>query len=116
MRVLHIISEKLPSLTLTILNMKQTITFPVAIGDEVRDRVTGFQGIVVALTEWFNRCQRASVQPRVEEGKMSVPMAEAFDVEQLDIITENKIKQKPDHGEGKNPNGPTPNVSDRRTI
>lgn len=84
---------------------------PVALGDEVRDQITGFQGIVVSLTEWFNACQRANVQPPCEAGKVSVPVTEVFDVEQLTVITPHKIKrvhaQKIEAGDP-NPGGPTP--------
>lgn len=88
--------------------MPQTITYPVALGDEVKDRVTGFTGIVVALYSFFNRCQRANVQPKATDDNSKVPIAEVFDVEQLDIITPSKIQQKEDRGDA-NPNGPMPN-------
>jgi hypothetical protein len=73
--------------------MPQTIVFPIALGDEVRDTVTGFTGIVIALTEWFNACQRASVQPPVDE-KGATRTADAFDVEQLEVITPAKVVRK----------------------
>lgn len=98
---------------------KQTLLFPIGLGDEVRDRVTGFQGIVASLTEWFNRCQRAGVQPPIEEGKMTVPAAEAFDVEQLDIVVHQKVVQKGiDDGASQKPTttgGPMPNVRQHDT-
>ncbi len=72
--------------------MSQTIKFPVALGDEVRDVVTGFTGIVVSLTEWFNSCQRASVQPKLKEDG-SIPNVEAFDVEQLEIVHAEHVKR-----------------------
>lgn len=90
--------------------MPQTITFPVAMGDEVKDRVTGYVGIVVAMYAYFNRCQRILVQPPVgADGK--IPDGQVFDVEQCDVITSAKIAQKPDRGEGRNPNGPMPTPS-----
>lgn len=91
----------------------QTITFAVAMGDEVRDRISGFTGIVVAVYYYFNRCQRACVQAKLKDDGTLGP-AEVFDVEQLEIITVQKIAQKPDHGvnadaTNRNPNGPMPN-------
>ena len=34
------------------------------LGDEVKDTITGFKGIVVARTEWLNGCARVTVQPQ----------------------------------------------------
>ena len=85
--------------------MRQTFELPVAMGDEVKDRVTGFTGIVVAAYFYFNRCARVCVQPRVDkEGK--IPAAEVFDVEQMDIVQSRVVEQKADRES--NPNGPMP--------
>lgn len=56
-----------------------------ALGDRVRDRVTGFSGIVTARTEWLNKCVRILVQPeKLHEGK---PIeAQSFDEEQIEIL------------------------------
>ena len=32
------------------------------LGDRVKDRITGYQGIVVAITYWLNKCTRITVQ------------------------------------------------------
>jgi len=54
-------------------------------GDEVKDRVTGFQGIVVATTTWLNGCQRMSVQPqKLKDGKIQETCS--FDIEQLELV------------------------------
>ena len=37
--------------------------FKLALGDRVKDRITGLRGIVVARTEWLNYCNRYTVQP-----------------------------------------------------
>lgn len=91
--------------------MSQTITFPVALGDEVKDRITGFTGIVVALTEWFNRCQRATVQPPINKEGV-VPPSEGFDVEQLDVVQTSRVPRKAIAQTG----GPMPNVSEGRRL
>lgn len=55
------------------------------LGDRVRDPITGFCGIVTALTTWLNGCQRASVQP--ESLKDGIPQSsEHFDVPQLELV------------------------------
>ncbi len=59
----------------------------VKLGDKARDTITGFQGIVVAITEWLNGCIRITIQPQeLREGK---PIdAVTFDVEQVSVVTE----------------------------
>jgi hypothetical protein len=55
------------------------------LGDQVKDIVTGFSGIVVAKTQWLNGCVRMSVQPRTcKEGKP--PDFQQFDMEQLKVV------------------------------
>jgi hypothetical protein len=94
-----------------------TIVFPVSPGDEVRDSLSGFTGIVVALTQWFNQCQRATVQPPLDkDGK--IPPAEAFDVEQLEVTFPNKVRPKlfapaPVVETTSRSGGPMPAISDR---
>lgn len=55
-------------------------------GDIVKDRVTGFKGMVVCISEWLNGCRRVTVQPTELDEKGEVRKTEAFDVEQLDVI------------------------------
>ncbi len=57
----------------------------VELGDMVRDRLTGFTGIVVNQTEWLYGCVRCSVQSiDLHEGK---PIAlECFDYDQLVLV------------------------------
>ena len=39
-------------------------------GDQVKDIVTGFKGVIIARSEWMNRCVRYAVRPReMYEGK-----------------------------------------------
>jgi len=64
------------------------------LGDEVKDRITGMTGIVMAITEWFNGCKRVIVQP--QSLKDGTPVKEAaFDIEQLELIEANKVPPKP---------------------
>ena len=52
------------------------------LGDEAKDTITGFGGVIVAITTWLNGCVRMTLQPReMKDGK---PIdAITFDVEQL---------------------------------
>lgn len=63
-----------------------TYDFPVALGDEVRDTLSGITGTVVGLTIWLNQCRRAQVQPAAKRGAQTVPEGIHIDVEQLVVV------------------------------
>lgn len=57
----------------------------VRVGQKVRDKITGFVGIVIARTEWINQCHRITVQPGIDkDGK--VPESYTFDEPQAEIL------------------------------
>lgn len=61
-------------------------TFKYELGDEVRDTITGFIGVIMARTEWFNRCIRYQVQS-TKLNKDGQPLAsEPFDEPQLVLV------------------------------
>lgn len=62
--------------------MAQDIT----LGDRVKDRISGFQGIAIARTTWLHNCTRIVVQPETlnKEGKPAEDLA--FDEAQLEVI------------------------------
>ena len=58
---------------------------PIGLGDRVEDPITGFTGIVTAVTHWLNGCMRISVQPEtLHEGRVQSP--EYFDQSQLRMV------------------------------
>lgn len=62
----------------------------VKLGDEVRDRVTGFRGVVTSVTLFLNGCTRCGVQPPVgKDGK--IPDNCGFDEPQLEILKVGKV-------------------------
>ena len=55
-----------------------------ALGDSVKDIISGFAGIVDGRTEWLNGCRRYIVQPRGLKKEDGLPLTNAtFDEEQL---------------------------------
>lgn len=57
----------------------------IELGDEARDTITGFRGVVVADTKWLHGCRRLTLQPRtLHEGKPVEPLS--FDEPQLELI------------------------------
>lgn len=57
----------------------------VTLGDEAKDTITGLTGVVVAITDWLNGCERISIQPRELKDGRPVETC-TFDVEQVAII------------------------------
>jgi hypothetical protein len=42
----------------------------IKLGDTARDTITGFEGVVVAETQWLHGCRRLTLQPKgLHEGK-----------------------------------------------
>ena len=73
----------------------------IKLGDRVKDKVTGFTGIVIARTEWLYGCVRYGIQ--AEELKDGKPLeAQWLDEKQLDW-------------EAKTLGGPMPDPSSKRS-
>lgn len=58
----------------------------IELGDRVRDRMTRFDGIVIAITEWLYNCRRITVQPTDLDKDGAVAKTESFDEDQLEIV------------------------------
>lgn len=54
------------------------------LGDSAMDSISGFKGIVVAITNWLHGCQRVTIAPKeLKDGK---PVdSHTFDAEQLKL-------------------------------
>jgi len=59
--------------------------FRIKLGQEVKDRVSGFKGIVVGRTEYLHGCLRLLVQPATkDDGTLIDPLS--FDEPDLEVI------------------------------
>lgn len=56
----------------------------ITLGDEVKDRVSGFQGIAVAKHTYIAGCTRISIQPPFKKGVL--PDTQTFDEPLLQIV------------------------------
>jgi hypothetical protein len=75
------------------------------LGDCVRDRITGFAGIVTGRTEWLNGCSRVGVQ--CEKLKDGLPQeTQWFDEPQVQLVQPRRIIPA-----AAPPGGPRPNPS-----
>lgn len=62
------------------------------LGDRVRDTITGYEGIVVATTQWLTGCARLYVQPEtLHDGKVREP--ETFDITRLILVQADVVPQ-----------------------
>lgn len=75
----------------------------VKLGDIARDRITGFEGVVIARTEWWNQCDRYTIQPRtLHDGK---PVdSQTFDEPDIELVEAQPFGKKPKPKNG----GPRP--------
>ena len=58
----------------------------VQLGDRVKDSITGFKGIAVAITEWLHACRRITIQPETVDKESKIPDSHTFDEPQLNIL------------------------------
>lgn len=59
----------------------------VEIEDEVRDKVSGFEGKVVGLTQWTTGCARAAVQPKLsQKNQEEGTMPKMWDIDCLNLV------------------------------
>jgi len=71
---------------------KKKDNFKFNLGDKAKDIITGFEGIIVARTQWLNNCNVYRVQPQeLKDGKRLD--ADHFDEPQLEIVKEKVHKE-----------------------
>lgn len=64
----------------------------VKLGDRARDKVSGFEGIVVAHHKFLTGCDRFSLESKHFIGAKSEDWYQTFDVTRLEIIEADAIK------------------------
>lgn len=82
----------------------------IQLGDRARDRISGFEGIVIGISQWLHGCRRISLQPEdLRDGK---PMEHhTFDEPQVMLLAERAYEaQDPLRKTG----GPSPDIPRRR--
>jgi hypothetical protein len=77
----------------------------IQLGDLVRDRITGFEGVVECISEWLNSCRRITVKPIFLKDGVTVKN-ETFDAPQLEVI-EAGYFDKPVIRKGEKTGGPS---------
>lgn len=78
----------------------------IKLGDLVKDRITGYEGIVECIAEWLNSCRRISIRPINLKEDGTIQDMLTFDAPQIKIITPGYF-DKPIIKEGEKTGGPS---------
>ena len=72
------------------------------LGDEVKDKVSGFKGIATARHSYLDGCDRITIQPPIDKEKKHQD-CHTFDEPQLTVVKKAKVKRQATLS---NPGGP----------
>ena len=60
----------------------------IQLGDEAKDTITGYKGVVVCVGQWLHGCKRLTIQPQgLKDGKPHEALT--FDLPQLVLVKSN---------------------------
>jgi len=92
--------------------------FKFGLGDELKDQVSGYVGVVVARTQWLNGCKRYTLDSQtMVDGKLVDSIS--VDEQQLTLLTRRKIdvgQDKYAEPAVKPPGGPRPTPTRSRST
>lgn len=82
--------------------MSENVVFKFRLGDRVKDRVTGYKGIIDMRGQCLNGCVRYSIQAPVSEKDGAMPTGYWIDEAQLEFVdaglNDNPVPQSPTGG------------------
>lgn len=58
----------------------------IALGDEAKDNISGFSGVVTGFTEWLNGCRRYMLTPKKLDKEGKLRDAQWFDDVQVVLV------------------------------
>lgn len=67
----------------------------VQLGDLVKDKLTGFEGVVVGITQWLNACRHIGVKPIFLDKDGKPREAIWFDEPQISVLHEEFFQPDP---------------------
>lgn len=82
------------------------------LGQKLRDRVTGLEGIAVQRIEYLNGCVQYAIKPKAKKGDVTLPDGWCIDQQQLEVVDEGLNKSKP--VEKKKTGGPETRLKSQR--
>ena len=69
----------------------------IKLGDKVKDKISGLEGIAVEKREYLNGCIQYAVQPKMKKGATELP-SWCIDEAQLEVVGKKKVVKKSDTG------------------
>lgn len=82
----------------------------IPLGSRVRDIYTGFEGTLVARTEWLHGCARLTIEPTKVKEDGSLPDSLSFDEPRVELVEAEPVRVSRDSSDRRTggPNGPAP--------
>ncbi len=68
------------------------------LGDILKDRVTGFEGVAIGRTAWFTGCDTVGIKPTTLKDGKTID-AEWFDIRRI-VKVEEKVSEATPSGQG----------------
>ncbi|MEP1521974.1 hypothetical protein [Ascidiaceihabitans sp.] len=73
-------------------------------GDQIRDTITGYEGVCIGRIEYISGCNQLLCQPKAGEGKE--PQSHWFDVERVELVHKAQVVVKSRRTGGETPPKP----------
>ena len=81
------------------------------LGDVVKDKISGFQGVVTGIHKYLNGCTRLSVSPQTVKKDEKIPLDDVhLDSIQVEIVKKNVMESVKETVEGPRPDAPGMNT------
>lgn len=87
----------------------------IKLGQKVRDKVTGFEGVAISRVEYLNGCIQFCVKPRVDKDGKDQD-GQYVDEAQLEVVKEPKAAVKKSDTGGPSANAPRPYYTPDRSC
>ena len=75
----------------------------IKLGDEVKDKITGFKGIAIARSIWLTGCDRITIQPKGLDKDGKIFEQATFDGGMIEVIGKKKHERKNNRTGGPKP-------------
>jgi len=74
------------------------------LGQHVKDTISGYEGVITAITKWYNGCVRYRLEPDHLNSKGELIESETFDEEQLELTPKDEVEVPEEPTGGCRPN------------
>lgn len=74
--------------------------YPFQLGDTVKDKHTGFTGLMTARTEWLYGCTRVAIEAKELSKDGEVVQPQWFDIQRIELVEKAKAAEPPNEPPG----------------